>query len=207
MYLSLIEVKPTIYNGRFFSNPYKIHQVLWKAFEADSRNFLFRAEDFDSKSGMWKIYLLSEQKPDFDNIQKDEKLEVLNSKTKEFVPKINNRMKLRFYLRANPTVKTKSKTNPDKKTRYSLLKEEELIKWIHRKGKLHGFEVKGFRLRNKKQYISYKRNGNSKRITHGGIDFEGILEVTDKKEFLKCLKKGIGSAKAFGFGLLTVMPL
>ena len=33
--------------------------------------------------------------------------------------------------------------------------------------------------------------------------FEGRLEVTDREAFLDTIRKGIGSGKAYGFGLLT----
>jgi CRISPR system Cascade subunit CasE len=39
------------------------------------------------------------------------------------------------------------------------------------------------------------------------VDFEGILEVTDPEEFAAAVTAGIGPAKAFGFGLLSVARL
>jgi hypothetical protein len=40
--------------------------------------------------------------------------------------------------------------------------------------------------------------------THLAVLFEGLLRVTDKDAFLETLTHGIGPAKAFGFGLLSV---
>jgi CRISPR system Cascade subunit CasE len=45
------------------------------------------------------------------------------------------------------------------------------------------------------------------RGVHHGVDFEGVLRVTDPKTFADAFHKGIGSAKGFGFGLLTIVPL
>lgn len=43
---------------------------------------------------------------------------------------------------------------------------------------------------------------------HGGelfsVRFDGILTVTDQALFRTTLEKGIGSAKGFGFGLLSI---
>jgi CRISPR system Cascade subunit CasE len=36
--------------------------------------------------------------------------------------------------------------------------------------------------------------------------YEGELEVTDTAAFRQALEKGIGSGKAYGFGLLSVAP-
>jgi CRISPR system Cascade subunit CasE len=40
-----------------------------------------------------------------------------------------------------------------------------------------------------------------------GVLFEGTLEITDPQQFLnRSIAAGIGSGKAFGFGLLSVAP-
>ena len=42
------------------------------------------------------------------------------------------------------------------------------------------------------------------RLTHVAVRFDGLLEVTDPVKFLETLRAGIGSAKGFGFGLLSL---
>jgi len=44
-------------------------------------------------------------------------------------------------------------------------------------------------------------------MTFGAATFEGILEVTDAEKFRQSLKQGIGTGKAYGFGLLSVAPV
>ena len=39
------------------------------------------------------------------------------------------------------------------------------------------------------------------------VQFDGILQVTDPAAFLTAIQAGIGSGKAFGFGLLSVAPV
>jgi CRISPR system Cascade subunit CasE len=43
-------------------------------------------------------------------------------------------------------------------------------------------------------------------LAFGSVVFEGRLRVTDVEEFRRTLADGIGSGKAFGFGLLSVAP-
>jgi CRISPR system Cascade subunit CasE len=39
------------------------------------------------------------------------------------------------------------------------------------------------------------------------VRYEGVLEVTNPNGFQKVLTSGIGPAKAFGFGLLSIAPI
>jgi CRISPR-associated protein Cas6/Cse3/CasE subtype I-E len=42
--------------------------------------------------------------------------------------------------------------------------------------------------------------------TLSAVEFKGVLEVTEPEEFIKTFRKGVGSTKAFGFGLLALAP-
>jgi CRISPR system Cascade subunit CasE len=39
------------------------------------------------------------------------------------------------------------------------------------------------------------------------VEFEGVLTVTNPADFHRTFTLGIGSAKAFGFGLLVIAPV
>ena len=41
-------------------------------------------------------------------------------------------------------------------------------------------------------------------MTFGAVIFEGVLQVTDAEKFRESLKTGIGTGKAYGFGLMSV---
>jgi CRISPR system Cascade subunit CasE len=43
-------------------------------------------------------------------------------------------------------------------------------------------------------------------MTFGSVLFEGRLAITDTEQFRATLAAGIGSGKAYGFGLLSVAP-
>jgi CRISPR system Cascade subunit CasE len=43
-------------------------------------------------------------------------------------------------------------------------------------------------------------------MSFGNVLFDGRLQVTDAEVFRRTLTQGIGSGKAFGFGLLSVAP-
>ena len=76
-----------------------------------------------------------------------------------------------------------------------------------------GLEVPGgFRIVDKKpleispmEESHFHKKGHS--AYHGGVQFRGILEVTDPDKFAATYQSGIGSAKSFGFGLLLLAPI
>ena len=59
----------------------------------------------------------------------------------------------------------------------------------------------------KKEKIRTKAKVKSPSMTFYGVQFEGVLRVEDTKKFEYVLKNGIGSGKAFGFGLLTIAKI
>jgi CRISPR system Cascade subunit CasE len=92
-----------------------------------------------------------------------------------------------------------------------LRREDEQIAWLERKGR----EQCGFRLLrvqansevpNVRTQPEDRMTGQrgSDRLTFGSVLFEGELEITGIEQFRRALEFGIGSGKAYGFGLLSV---
>jgi len=135
-----------------------------------------------------------------------------------------------FDLKANPVKAVVQRDDNDKQVmlpngkrkrgkRVPLVKTDELTAWLIRKGEVRcrnpksGEEVPGgFRIIadrpleispmveshfRKKEHAAY----------HGGVQFRGTLEVTDREQFIQSYQSGIGSAKGFGFGLLLLAPV
>lgn len=48
---------------------------------------------------------------------------------------------------------------------------------------------------------------NMKPLDLAMATYEGNLVVTDKEKFIKALTEGIGKKKAYGFGMMTVIPI
>jgi CRISPR system Cascade subunit CasE len=73
-------------------------------------------------------------------------------------------------------------------------------------------EAGGFALEGEPRVIpkprSYFHQSKSKMNgVHHAVEFQGTLTVTDDALFRTTVHAGIGSAKAFGFGLLALAPL
>lgn len=124
----------------------------------------------------------------------------------------------RFDLLANPTRRDQSRDCWDgrerirkKHRRFNLKTIEEQREWMVRKSEEHGFRLlgktEGATLNvNPRSDFRFKYKDGA-RGTHVGVCYEGVLEVTDREKFLDGFKKGLGSAKSFGFGLLLLTPV
>ena len=183
--------------------------------------------EVDRHRGQAVLLIQSTIKPVWNFLPKDYADETLCKAVQEQFGRIENGMNLLFRLQANPTKRIgKSYQHPDekkreefnekfrddkKRRRISLNKDKDRIEWLRRKGAETGFRLTDVKVAPVPNIsliedgkISFRKDKNSPDITFGSVVFEGVLEVTDAKKFRESLKKGIGSGKAYGFGLLSV---
>nr|MCU0780893.1 type I-E CRISPR-associated protein Cas6/Cse3/CasE [Akkermansiaceae bacterium] len=114
----------------------------------------------------------------------------------------------RFSLLANPTKKIKSATNAKNGRRVPLVKREDLLAWLERKASQHGFRITTPQIRTvPRPRQSFVKASENRAGVHTATEFTGILEVTDPAAFRAAFACGIGSAKAFGFGMLCLAPM
>jgi CRISPR system Cascade subunit CasE len=115
---------------------------------------------------------------------------------------------LHFRLRANPTRKIGTKSGPDGShrngRRVPVRGTDGQIEWLARKAADYGFEL---------LHVAVSASGSpelehshKRGCTLQGVVFEGSLVVRDPERFQEALTNGLGSGKAFGFGLLSVAP-
>lgn len=127
-------------------------------------------------------------------------------------------MLLRFRLRANPTRRVfRLRENEDPRWRGKRVEvrgEEDWLSWLCKKGETHGFTLPTSRhpaaLPDVRMADEGKLKGNragpngGSQMTLAGVLFDGHLVVSDAERFRETLRQGIGSGKAYGFGLLSV---
>ena len=83
---------------------------------------------------------------------------------------------------------------------------DALHEWFLGKGPALGFSIDAATLDVRHAGV-LRCNKGGMCCTHNTATFVGKLTVTDREQFKKSFKKGIGRAKSFGFGLLQIMPL
>lgn len=223
MYLSLLQLNPASSAvQRDLRDVDELHRRVMSAFpdvidpEVEARAYfgvLYRVE-FDRRRGRILLYVQSKVEPSWSFLPKGYLREV-GSIPNPAVKRVDKAYKsirpgkvLRFRLRANPTRKVDTKSSPDGKKRNGrrvpLSGLEEQIGWLKRKAADYGFEL---------LHASVAASGSSELVrsyrsgkTFQGVVFEGRLVVRDADLFWKALTGGIGSGKAYGFGLLSVGP-
>jgi CRISPR system Cascade subunit CasE len=111
---------------------------------------------------------------------------------------------LTFRLRANPTIKKVRRDengNRLNSNRVPLVHEDKQLAWLEVKA-----EQSGFRLLEANITPEGKQNDYHKKLTIYTILVNGRLQITDSEKFNTALRQGIGPAKAFGCGLLSLAP-
>jgi len=228
------------------AHPYEMHRTLMLGFpnmtnetQSEARDefrVLFRA-DVDDLRRVVKVYVQSRIEPNWsflnglnDYLCADTEMpEYEHNDIMSAYRKIQNGQIFSFRLRANPTRRIAKQDDLMRGKRVELVREEEQIKWLVRKGrgteaqKSGGFEImmkEGKDSNGEVQLIPRvnvccegKQKGRKKQeersheTTHVAVRFDGLLRVTDADAFRETLCKGIGPGKAFGFGLLSVAPV
>jgi len=194
---------------------------------------LFRTENSSQKNEVL-VYVQSAVEPDWSFLERlDGYLASPDGhEYKDIMPLLLNIKRgqtLSFRLRANPTRRVAADDDHMKGKRVELLHEEQQIDWLNRKGRMQesglggGFEIVFHEMTThdnqtiltpKLKVIPEGKTYNSKRVgdsrcstTHFTVLFEGLLEVTDPNAFIRTICRGVGPAKAFGCGLMSVAPV
>ena len=196
---------------------------------------LFRAEA-DGPQGPCKVYVQSRIEPDWSFLDSLNHYLCADADAPGYehkdimlaFRKIQNGQVLSFRLRANPTKRIAKHDDAMKGKRVELTREEDQIAWLIQKGREREKDMPGgFDLLVKRvndvsggelliPRVNVRCEGKKKgrkrdavsghATTHFAVVFEGLLRVTDANAFLETLARGVGSAKAYGFGLLSIAP-
>lgn len=225
MYLHKIipdEPHRKMYKKQYETDAYFTHEKIWllvSRSKNQKRDFLYRVE-YDAYKNI-KFILLLARNP----VQSTDEMDVHVSPL--YRPQIDDDESLHFKLRANPIVKRKEngkakeyglvidakhqlkKRNIRCGEDYSLdgLIHEKGLSWLERKGLQHGFSVKNWGVAIVEGNEYFVNQKHKKDFLIRTLDLEGKLTVTDTELFKKALYGGIGSAKAFGCGLMLVRRL
>ncbi|WP_321430720.1 type I-E CRISPR-associated protein Cas6/Cse3/CasE [uncultured Methanolobus sp.] len=186
------------------TDPYQLHRKIWQLFPNkadDERSFLFRIENKGQYCEQI-ILLQSECQPD---ITSNELLLLNGPKEIDFDIKSEN--SYQFMLRANPTKKIKDKNGKpgnQGKVRVPLIEEDEIVAWLKRQLS-DCAEIEDVKLIHKDLLRFHKNKKGDKHIGKiQTVTFLGVLTVTNSDLLINKIMKGLGPAKSFGCGLLTL---
>ena len=128
-----------------------------------------------------------------------------------FLGRLASGQEWRFQLRANPIKSVKAMPGTRGK-RMPLTKPADQLVWLTSRAARWGFEIASQTdgvpnaIVSGKQHESFSRGGpaNPHSVTIAAADYQGVLRVTEPDALRKALVGGIGPAKGYGCGLMTL---
>lgn len=208
MYLSQLNLNRTRRAMLWWAQPYRVHQRLCMACGDDAR-LLFRIE-----AGPAGAVVLAQThgEPHWEAAFAEFPVLGEEPRVKPVDWPLRTGQVLAFRLRANPTKRlchgVNGKGEPCDNVRVPLYKEGEQRAWLARKAEAAGFVPVRVDVRRDPPLVDTVRGavGESRRLTLASAQFDGLLAVTDPERLRAALEAGIGTAKGFGFGLLSLGP-
>lgn len=210
MYLSRVEID---YENRValkeLNHLGAFHNWVEQSFPEEIKNSertrkLWRVDRLKNKN---YLLIVSKDKPDFKRLEKYGVKGTAQAKDyDEFLKtfKNNDRMTFRVVLNPNKSISDRSlrrgKVIP-------LLHEDEQFKYLIDRSEKNGFSLnsKDFYILKSNFETLYKPNGFKLDLIKA--EYQGELTITDVEKFKIALTTGIGKKKAYGFGMMTVIPV
>ena len=194
MIVSILKLSRNDCKALNLKDVYSIHRTVYSLFpqvQDETRDFLFvdKGGDYNFRH----ILILSKRTPVIPDIGTIESKQVPAG----FLQYDN----YAFEVKLNPTKRNK-KTGKTVAIRGS----QNMLSWFVEKANKLGFKVTPESLAvSDIGTQSFKKDGST--CLHGKATFIGKLVITDRDLFKKTFENGIGRGKAFGFGLLQLIPL
>ena len=161
----------------------------------------------DSIQGQRYLLVVSDEMPDLECLEKYGIPGSAQTKLYDkYLDSIEEGRLYRFRVTLNP-VKALSQGAGKRGRVVPEITADQQLRYLESRAARLGFELPAGQYQIvERGWESYKKQGQ-KLIRLSKVTYEGILKVTDKVVFRSTLTEGIGKKKAYGFGLLTVVPM
>ena len=197
------------------ANPWKMHAAVMSCFppeftDESTNRVLWR---IDRSEHSISLYMVSRDKPSFTHLQEQAGWENQPSWDTARYDPLLNRIRTgatyRFRLTANPSKTIRTEAGERKQA--GLLSAADQTKWLTERAEKNGFSVSdpessdspAFQITSK-GLLRFNRGRRT--VTLARAQYDGVLTVTDPDQLRRALVDGIGRAKGFGMGLLTLAP-
>lgn len=161
----------------------------------------------DRLAGKEYLLVVSEQKP---NLEALEKYGVKDTaRTKDYGPflaSLKEGGRYRFRVTLNPVVAVKVDTQ-DRGRVMPHVTVAQQMQFLADRAEKNGFSLREDEFTiTERGYAAFKRGGQ-RPIRLSKATYEGVLTITDASKFRELLTRGMGKKKAYGFGMMTVIPM
>jgi CRISPR system Cascade subunit CasE len=202
---ALLSLAPELFRG----GPAASHRLVWNLFgdgDERRRDFLFRTVADRPLTAV----IRSARKP-------QDPFDLWRIETRPFAPSLAVGQKLRFRVRAVPSVQRK-RAPGERSQRRSVVMDlpagdpearraqaaAAALVWLGQRAEANGFALLETDVTDVRRVRVARGGGES--ILLGAAEFEGRLAVVAPDRFLALLHSGVGPNRAFGYGLIEVAP-
>ena len=208
MYLSRVELQLDRRETMLaLSQQQLMHGAVERCFSGGRERRLWRVDWLESHC---YLLVLSHEPPEFTALwaqfgPSDEKAHWETKDYSTLLSKLKNGQIWHFRLKANPVHSITSEQTDAKRGKVTAhVTTAQQKQWL-----LSRTESLGITLREEEfdvthtQWYSFDK-GDRQRVTLRTASFEGVLTLTDTQKFTEAMLSGVGRAKAYGCGLLTI---
>lgn len=160
----------------------------------------------DQLGGKQYLLIVSPEKP---NLQLLEKYGVEGSGRSKnydgFLNSLNNGAQVQFKVVLNPVVAKKQEGKKRGQIK-PYLSEENQLKFLLERSEKNGFLLNSGDFFITERGFEVLKKNHEKDLRLSKVTYEGVLSIKDLDVFKNTLTKGFGKKKAYGFGMMTVIP-
>lgn len=194
MYLTRLLLSVQASKAHDLRDAYSIHKLVYSCFPRQNEEQRFLYADKGSQAGKRQVLILSTIEPG--SIPDD-----VDSSTVELSERFFSFSSYRFEILLNPV----RKDNATKKRR-PIVGKETLLEWFSTQSAKWGIELNAADLEVLTlPTVTFKKGDRP--YTFNRVLFRGSFTVTDCALLQSTMAAGIGHGKAFGFGLLQLIPI
>lgn len=162
----------------------------------------------DTLGGHTYLLVVSEEKPDLVRLEKYGVPGSAQAKNYDrFLAGITAGKRYRFRAVLNPAYSVSAGSASARGRTYPEVTADQQLTYFAKKAEPNGFILEpGQYTVTERRYVVLKES-KMKPVYLCQAAFEGVLQVNDADLFRRALTQGIGRKKAYGFGMMTVIPV
>ncbi len=209
MYMSRIQLNPERRETmKALAEPNLFHGAVERSLVNGRERTLWR---IDRLGGKWYMLMISRSEPDLSAFAAqfgypDERAKWETRPYDPYLNRITQSSCWRFRLTANPVRHEHIEGGRGRVHAHVTVDQQKA--WLLKQSMRCGFTLSEEQFTvTETQWLRFRKQGNEHTVSIKAVSFEGILTVTDPEVFRNTLSDGIGRGKAYGMGMMTVIPL
>lgn len=124
-----------------------------------------------------------------------------------FLDRLQDGTRARFRVKLNPVMASREGKKTGERGRIVPVADDDQLDYFLTRAEANGFSVEADQCAVVERGTELFRKAGQRDLHLKKAVYEGLLTVTDAPRFRRLLTEGMGKKKAYGFGLMTVIPL